>query len=72
VILNQALHWNGTTWSQKPTPNPGGTADSDSNDLIWVHCNAATNCWAVGDTQHLTAPFVNQALHWNGTKWTAG
>lgn len=74
VVLNEALHWNGTAWSQKPTPNPAGTADTDFNSLIWVHCNAANNCWAVGDTQKQqpSGPFLNQALHWNGTKWSIG
>lgn len=72
VILNEALHWNGTAWSQKPTPNPAGTADTDFNSLIWVRCNAAANCWAVGDTQQPGGPVLNQALHWNGTKWSTG
>lgn len=72
VVLNEALHWNGTTWSQKATPNPAGTANTDVNNLIWVHCNSADNCWAVGDTQQPTEPILNQALRWNGSKWSTG
>jgi hypothetical protein len=72
VVLNEALNWNGTTWSQKPTPNPAGTANTDANNLIWVHRNSAGNCWAVGNTQQPTGPMLNQALHWNGTKWSTG
>jgi hypothetical protein len=72
VILNEALHWDGATWSQANTPNPAGTADTDANILIWVHCNAQANCWAVGDTQKPGGPLLNQALHWNGTKWSTG
>jgi hypothetical protein len=27
--LNEALYWNGATWSQASTPNPGGTLSGD-------------------------------------------
>jgi hypothetical protein len=72
VILNEALHWDGAIWSQANTPNPAGTADTDANILIWVHCNSQANCWAVGDTQKPAGPLLNQALHWTGTKWSTG
>jgi hypothetical protein len=67
--LNQALHWNGTNWSQVTVPSPGGTASGDSSELFGVHCKLSTNCWAVGDYEN-GGPELNEALHWNGSKWS--
>jgi hypothetical protein len=69
VELNQALHWNGTKWSQVTTPNPGGTASGDVSELRGVRCNSSSDCWAVGDYTTSTAQ-LGEALHWNGTKWS--
>jgi len=66
--LNQALHWDGTAWTQAVTPNPGGTAPGDVSELFGVHCAGATLCWAVGDTS--AGP--SEALRWNGTTWSTG
>src|SRR2546423_13698011 len=40
-----AEHWNGSTWSIVPTPNPG----SSHNDLNAVSAVSTNNVWAVGD-----------------------
>jgi hypothetical protein len=60
-----AEHWNGTSWSQVPTPSPlkGG-----QNDLWGVYAAASNNVWAVGDTY----PSTQQTLieHWDGSSWT--
>jgi hypothetical protein len=73
VILNQLLRWNGTKWSAVTVPNPGGTADGSGNDLASVRCTSATNCLAVGSYGTIS-PFSaqNQALRWNGSKWSTG
>ena len=68
-ILNEALRWNGRKWSVTSPPNPGGTADGRFNILNAVRCTAATNCWAVG---RAGTSDRNQALHWHGTRWSAG
>ena len=67
--LDQALHWNGAKWSKVPTPAPGGILSNDVNELNDVMCTSPANCWAVGyfGSQDTSA---NQALHWNGTKWS--
>jgi hypothetical protein len=67
--LDEALHWNGRTWSQVPAPTPGGILSNDVNELNDVFCASHANCWAVGDfgTQDTSA---NQALHWNGKSWS--
>ncbi len=62
------MHWNGTAWSLTLTPDPGGTADGSVSSLKAVRCTATTNCWAVGQVDDR----FNQALHWDGTMWSAG
>ena len=58
-----ALHWNGTTWQQTPTPNPAGNAY-----LTAVTAGGPGNTWAVGDiqTSHHLPPL---RLQWNGHRW---
>ena len=69
-FLNQVLHWNGRTWSRTPMSQPGGTGAIALNELGWVTCSSAGNCWAVG-TYGQTNPSLelNQAQHWNGRRW---
>ena len=58
-------HWNGTAWTQVPSPSPGIT-----NNLSGVAALSATDAWAVGsystsgDDQHTLVE------HWDGTAWT--
>ena len=70
VILNEALHWDGRTWSQAPTPNPAGTASGALNFLRGVRCTSPASCWAVGRDAPAGQSDRNQALRWNGTRWT--
>jgi hypothetical protein len=68
--LNQILHWNGRSWRQATTPDPGGTAGSADNELYAVRCVNSKNCWAVG--QYFKAgAYLAEALHWNGKHWRA-
>jgi hypothetical protein len=68
--LNQAMHWNGRRWSVATIPNPGGTGGTDYSVLFGVSCTSPGNCWAVGRYGNSTFPLnLNQALHWNGSKW---
>jgi hypothetical protein len=62
-----ARHWNGKTWTQVPTPTPGGSA--------WFNGVSATspeNAWAVGyigggpGDQGYQVPIIE---HWNGKTW---
>jgi hypothetical protein len=67
------LRWNGSKWTPaKSLPQPAGTSDGDSQELLSVRCVSATNCLAVGDAGAAAGPafFQNEALHWNGTKWS--
>src|SRR5437773_2349448 len=38
-------HWNGTAWSIVTSPN---TSVTESNRLVGVSCNSASDCWSVG------------------------
>jgi hypothetical protein len=72
TVLDLALHWNGKKWSQVSTPEPGGTANGDQDELLSIRCASAHRCVAVGYQQKGTGPERNQALRWNGTSWSAG
>jgi hypothetical protein len=67
--LNQALFWNGRKWSGVAVPSPGGTAIRDASELFGVRCVAARDCWAVGTYEKHHAG-LDEALHWNGRKWS--
>jgi hypothetical protein len=70
AIMNEALHWNGKHWALVSTPNPGGTATAnDSNKLLSVRCNSASNCWAVGQ-ESSGGVYHQEILFWNGGKWS--
>jgi hypothetical protein len=59
-------NWNGTAWSQTPTPaTPQNTAL-----LTAVSASGATDAWAVGRTQSNKSNLEGLALHWNGTAWS--
>ena len=54
------LRWNGSAWTQVPSPNPG-----PDSELVGVTATSADSAWAVGWTQGNTL-----ILRWNGTTWT--
>lgn len=60
-----ALRWNGLSWSQVATPNPGVSQAL----LTGVTAITPTNAWAVGSffdgTEQQTL-----ILHWNGSVWS--
>jgi hypothetical protein len=63
-------HWNGTGWTQVPSPSP---ARGGYNTLASVAVLSATNAWAVGnDSTGVTssgAKYHPLIEHWNGTAW---
>ena len=60
--VNEALHWNGHTWSYVTVPSPALGQDPT---LHAVDCTSAANCWAVGsDARGI------QVLHWTGHQWS--
>jgi hypothetical protein len=67
---NEALRWNGSTWSLVTTPDPGGTAGGDFNHFDAVYCTSTTNCQTVGNYEVVNQSQVNEAMVWNGSIWT--
>jgi hypothetical protein len=59
-----ALHWDGTTWSQVKTPNPG----SIHNSLASLSAVSSKDVWAVGYYQEAGTHAL--VLHWDGTRWS--
>jgi hypothetical protein len=64
------VHWDGTRWTQIPSPNvtgPNGNVYSQGLDAVVAL--ASDNVWAVGyyrvgNTQHTLI------MHWDGTQWS--
>ena len=58
------LHWNGTSWKQQKSPNPG----SQGTFLFGVRASSPSNAWAAGDAYNGTAD-KTLIVHWNGSAW---
>ena len=62
-----AEHWNGSAWSQVPTPN---IMRSDEK-LNAVSAAAANDVWAVGSVNQTGFAHTDPlAAHWDGSAWT--
>jgi hypothetical protein len=61
-----AEHWDGTTWTQVPSPDAG--SPTDSNDLFAVAASSSSGAWAVGasGSGRVTRTLVE---HWDGSSW---
>jgi len=59
-----AIHWDGSAWTQVPTPNPG--LDASLED---VEGAAADDVWALGEFHNGTG-YEPLTLHWDGTAWS--
>ena len=68
VAKDLVLHWDGSHWSQVPSPSPGGAQGSG---LSAVSAVSAADAWAVGcyGFNVNTGAAVTLALHWDGTRW---
>src|SRR6185437_13740198 len=60
------LHWTGSSWHRKLSPNPAGAAGS--NVPSGVTATSAGNAWAVGTFSNGTVGRT-LILHWNGRTW---
>jgi len=69
-MRNQILRWNGTKWSLSTTPDPGGTGAQSDNELTGASCLTAESCWAIGFRNTASGAVLNEALRWNGSKWS--
>lgn len=69
ATVGLALHWNGTTWTNTPTP----VVQFLNQSLNAVTAVSATDAWAVGGIAGAQnqQPKFPLALHWNGSTWTS-
>ena len=59
-------HWDGTSWSVVPSPNPDGARETF---LSGVDAVATDNVWAVGEFHYSSTRARTLVEHWNGTSW---
>jgi hypothetical protein len=62
------MHWDGSSWTIVPTPQPGG---EEVDRLLAVDAAGPNDVWAVG--LYSPNPVVEDhslILHWNGSSWT--
>jgi hypothetical protein len=63
----------GKKWTKVTAPDPDGTGAGKGNELFAATCVSSANCWAVGNYGSTTVGDGvgrNEALHWNGKKWS--
>jgi hypothetical protein len=59
------LHWDGVSWAQVDTPNPGV-----ENELDAITALSDTDVWAAGKTRPEDGRPQTFMIHWNGSVWT--
>jgi hypothetical protein len=63
-------HWNGTSWSIVPSPDPAG--GSTGSDELWaIAAVSPTDIWAAGDDLVQGGSIRPLFARYNGTSWTA-
>jgi hypothetical protein len=62
------LHWNGTAWTQVPSPTPG--LRNGGGLLTGVSALTGSDAWASGFYNTNSGGEGTLLLHWNGTSWT--
>lgn len=72
AVVNEVLRWNGRKWSISITPSPGAaTAGHVFNSFLsGIACSSVRACFAVGEYRNNNGAVVNEALRWNGRKWS--
>jgi hypothetical protein len=70
AYLNEALHWDGKHWRKRSMPNPSGRAAGEKNIAGGVACTSSSDCLSVGYGYTSSGANVNEALRWNGRRWS--
>ena len=67
-----AVHFDGSSWTQVPTPSPLQRRTSDQNWLTSVTALASDDVWAAGIMRDPDFGILDRTLieHWNGSTWT--
>ncbi len=61
--------WNGTSWANVASPDPGGPANN--NVLNGVTATSVSNVWAVGYYFKQGGAYRTLTVHWTGTAWSS-
>ncbi len=70
LYIRQTLieHWNGSSWSVVPSPNPAGKTYVVLNGVAAISAN---DIWAVGHSGDPSSiPLQTLTEHWNGSSWS--
>lgn len=59
-------HWDGASWQQVPSPNPGTDLETD---ILGIRAVSATDIWAVGRYLVSDGAYRSLILHWDGSSW---
>jgi hypothetical protein len=72
VQLTLAELWNGSRWSIRATPNPGGGSYEalSQTDLNGVSCVSRSTCVAVGSYANAAGSGMTLVERWNGSTWS--
>lgn len=62
-----AMHWDGSSWTIVPSPNPEGHS---AMNVQGVGCAGPDRCWAVGYSFDGVADYEALMLGWDGEAWT--
>jgi hypothetical protein len=65
-------HWDGSSWSIVPSPNPATGVPGDDDVLTAVGGAGSNDLWAVGSATDQTTQTISLLFeHWDGTTWSA-
>jgi hypothetical protein len=64
IDIPQVVHWDGTSWSEVPSPNPNTKNPIQGSRLNGIAAISANDIWAVGSNEDSTL-----TEHWDGTRW---
>jgi hypothetical protein len=65
-------HWDGTSWSIVPSPNPATGVPGDEDVLTAVGGTGPKDLWAAGwETDETRSTIFLLLEHWEGTSWSA-
>ena len=72
ATLTLIEHFDGTSWSVVPSPNVGPHSVSQSNRLLGLTANSASDIWAFGSffAADGSGHQVTLLSHWDGTSWS--
>ena len=70
AYVGQVLRWDGRRWLSASLPQPGGRRVGGYGYLQAVTCLSASDCWADGGYLNRAGGYQNEALMWNGKRWT--